>query len=215
MVRPALRKARRPEEAARSRLAHLDLDRALVVAARADPARFDALYRKYVAHVYNVAMYELGDHHEAEDATERTFLAALAGLPRFEERARPDDGEGASTFRIWLFRIAHNVINERRRTRRRRPEASLDAALDAADPADLEATVVRREAAGTAWRAVGRLRGDRRRAVVLRFVHELSTAEIGAILGRSDGAVRVLIHRGLRAVARDLRGPTDGREGRA
>jgi RNA polymerase sigma-70 factor (ECF subfamily) len=215
MVRPALRKATRPEEVARSRLAHLDLDRALVDAARADPARFDALYRKYVAHVYNVAMYELRDHHEAEDATERTFLAALAGLPRFEERARPDDGEGASTFRVWLFRIAHNVINERRRTSRRRPETSLDAALEARDPTDLEATVVRREAAATAWRAVGRLRGDRRRAVVLRFVHELSTPEIAAILGRSDGAVRLLIHRGLRAVARDLRGAIDGREGRA
>jgi RNA polymerase sigma-70 factor, ECF subfamily len=215
VARPALRKATRPAQAGGSRLAHLDLDRALVDAARVDPARFDALYRKYVAHVYNFAVYELGDHHEAEDATERTFLAALTGLRRFEERARPEDGAGASTFRIWLFRIARNVVNERRRARRRRPEAALDVALEAPDPADLEATVVRREAAMTAWRAVGRLRGDRRRAVVLRFVHELSTTEIAAILGRSDGAVRVLIHRGLRAVARDLRGPVDGREGRA
>ena len=64
----------------------------------------------------------------------------------------------------------------------------------------------------SAWRAVDRLSGDRRRAVILRFVHEMSTAEIAAILGRSEGAVRVLIHRGLRGVARDLR---DRREGRA
>ena len=68
-----------------------------------DPAQFDALYRKYLAQVYSYAFYELGDHHEAEDATERTFLAALANLPRFEERARPMDGEGASTFQVWLF----------------------------------------------------------------------------------------------------------------
>jgi RNA polymerase sigma-70 factor, ECF subfamily len=212
MARPALRKRTRPEEAGRPRLAHLDLDRSLVDAARADPARFDALYRKYVAQVYNYAVYELGDHHEAEDATERTFLSALAGLPRFQERASPADGEGASTFRVWLFRIARNVVNERRRRWRRRPESPLDLALGTPDPLDVERAVVERESAMSAWRAVDRLTGDRRRAVILRFVHEMSTAEIAAILDRSEGAVRVLIHRGLRGVARDLR---DRREGRA
>ena len=212
MARPALRKTTRSQQSARPRLAHLDLDRSLVDAARADPARFDALYRKYVAQVYNYAVYELGDHHEAEDATERTFLSALAGLPRFEERALPADGEGASTFRIWLFRIARNVVNERRRRWRRRPEAPLDLALSAPDPTDIEHAVVERESAMSARRAVDRLSGDRRRAVILRFVHEMSTAEIAAILGRSEGAVRVLIHRGLRGVARDLR---DRREGSA
>jgi RNA polymerase sigma-70 factor, ECF subfamily len=217
MARPALRKTTRPDEAGRPRLAHLDRDRSLVDAARADPARFDALYRKYLAQVYNYAVYELGDHHEAEDATERTFLSALAGLPGFEERARPDDGDGASTFRIWLFRIARNVVAERRRRWRRRPEASLELALDATAPGDVEATVVARETLASAWRAVDRLPAERRRAVVLRFVHEMSTPEIAEILGRSEGAVRVLIHRGLRGVAKELR---DGaakvsREGRA
>jgi RNA polymerase sigma-70 factor, ECF subfamily len=176
----------------------------LVDAARNDPARFDALYRKYLAQVYNFAVYELGDHHEAEDATERTFLSALAGLAGFEERARPEDGPEASTFRIWLFQIARNVVAERRRRRRRRPEAPLEIASEAPDPVDVEQTVVRREMATAAWGAVDRLTGDRRRAVVLRFVHEMTTAEIASILGRSEGAVRVLIHRGLRRVARDL-----------
>ena len=204
MARPALRRVARPEEASHPRLARLDLDRPLVEAARTDPARFDALYRKYVAQVYNFAVYELGDHHEAEDATERTFLSALSALGRFEERARPEDGPEASTFRIWLFRIARNVVAERRRRRRRRPEAPLDAAAMAHDPADVEGTVVGREAAAAAWRAVDRLSGDRRRAIVLRFVHEMTTAEIAAVLGRSEGAVRVLIHRGLRRIAGEL-----------
>jgi RNA polymerase sigma-70 factor, ECF subfamily len=206
-----LRKVTRPEEARRPRLAQLDLDRSLVEAARADPARFDALYRKYVAQVYNFAVYELGDHHEAEDATERTFLSALAGLARFEERADVGDGSDASTFRIWLFRIARNVVAERRRRSRRRPEAPLDLALGTPDVTDLEATVLDREAAGSAWQAVDRLEGDRRRAVILRFVHEMSTAEIAAVLQRSEGATRVLIHRGLRTVARDLRRRGEGR----
>jgi RNA polymerase sigma-70 factor (ECF subfamily) len=217
MARPALRKSTRPEEAARPRLARLDRDRSLVDAARADPARFDALYRKYVAQVYNYAVYELGDHHEAEDATERTFLSALAGLPRFEERAGPGDGEGASTFRIWLFRIARNVVAERRRRWRRRPDAPLELAVDVPAPGDVEGAVVTRESATTALRAIERLSTDRRRAIVLRFVHELSTSEIAEILGRSEGAVRVLIHRGLRGVAKELADGSTGatREGRA
>lgn len=180
-----------------------------MLAAQADPARFEPLYRKYVAQVFNYAVYELRDHHDAEDATERTFLSALANLHRFEERARPDDGEGASTFRIWLFQISRNVVAERRRARRRRPEAPLETAVDAADPHDLEHAAVVRDEASAAWRAVGRLDGDRRRAVVLRFVHEMSTAEIAGILGRSEGAVRVLLHRALRSLAGDLR--RDGR----
>lgn len=175
-------------------------------AARCDPARFDALYRKYVAQVYSFAYYELGDHHDAEDVTERTFLQALVALPRFEERARPADGEGASTFRVWLFRIARNAISNTRRTRRRRPEAALEAAAIVADPLDVEGRVTRRAEVDAAWAAVGRLPAERRRALVLRFVEEMSTAEIAGVLGRSEGAVRVLIHRALRSVARDLGG---------
>ena len=201
-----------PSPSDRDRAEGHDPDLADVLAAQRDRAAFDVLYGRYLDRVYSYAFYQLGDHHEAEDVTERTFLSALAGLPRFEERALPEDGEGASTFRIWLFRIARNVVNERRRRWRRRPEAPLDLALAAPDPTDIEHAVVERESAMSAWRAVDRLSGDRRRAVILRFVHEMSTAEIAAILGRSEGAVRVLIHRGLRGVARDLR---DRREGRA
>ena len=71
-------------------------------------------------------------------------------------------------------------------------------------PVDIEAGAVARADASAAWSAVARLPGDRRRAVVLRFVEEMSTAEIAAVLGRSEGAVRVLLHRALRTVARDL-----------
>ena len=88
----------------------------------------------------------------------------------------------------------------------RRPEEPLDAAAAVAGTADPAAEVARREEASAAWQAVARLSGDRRRAVVLRFVDEMSTAEIAGVLGRSEGAVRVLIHRALRTVARDLDG---------
>lgn len=204
MARSVFGRARPDGETGSPRVTHLDRDRSLVEEAREDRDRFDALYRRYLAQVYSYAFYELGDHHEAEDATERTFLAALTNLDRFEERARPADGEGASTFRVWLFQIARNVVANQRRGRRRHPQAPIEAAALVADPLDVERTAANHDEAAAAWRAVGRLPADRRRAVVLRFVEEMSTAEIAGILGRSEGAVRVLIHRALRTVARDL-----------
>ncbi len=215
MARPVLG---RREPPATSKIVVLDRDRTLVEAARRDPARFDALYRKYLAQVYAFALYELADHHAAEDATERTFLRALAALPRFREQARPEDGPEASTFRVWLLRIARNVVANERRSRRRRPAASLDVALGAglaiSDGTDLEADAVTRDEAAEALRALRTLPDDRRRALVLRFVDELSTAEIAGVLGRSEGAVRVLIHRALGSVARELgRDRGSGRDG--
>lgn len=191
----------------RPRVAHLDRDRHLVEAARRDPRAFEALYRKYVAQVYSFAYYELGDHHAAEDATERTFVLALRALPRFEERARPADGEGASTFRVWLFRIARNAIANERRAQRRRPTVDLSAAAVLPDPApshDPATSALRRAEAAAVWDAVASLPPDRRRALVLRFVEEMSIAEIAGILGRSEGAVRVLLHRAVRAVGERL-----------
>ena len=208
MARPVFWKVDRPEEGG-PRLAHLDRDRRLVEAAQADPARFEALYRKYLAQVYSYAFYELRDHHDAEDATERTFLAALANLARFEERARPGRRRG----RLHVPRLA---LPDRPQRRRRTapppqppaPEAPLEAAATSPRPVDLEADAALHDDAAEAWRAVGRLPGDRRRALILRFVDEMSTAEIAGVLGRSEGAVRVLIHRALRSVARDLDDPS-------
>jgi RNA polymerase sigma-70 factor (ECF subfamily) len=194
-----------------ARLARLDRDRGLVEAARRDPAQFDALYRKYLTQVYSFAYYELRDPHAAEDATERVFMQALVGLPRFEERLDAftlPEGELApdiSTFRVWLFRIARNVIANERRRSSRRPVAPLEAAGELTAPDDVLESALAHEAGSAAWQAVARLPEDRRRVVVLRFVEEMSTAEISAILGRSEGAVRVLLHRALRSVEADLR----------
>lgn len=175
-------------------------DRAAVEAARRDPKAFENLYRKYVAQVYNFALYELRDRHAAEDLTEQVFLRALAGLPRFEEQAPPPD----SSFRVWLFQIARNALANERRQTRRHPVTPLDDALELVAADDPPQTAAAREEVAHALAAIDALPSDRRRALVLRFVDELSTREISQVLGRSDAATRVLIHRALRSVAAQL-----------
>ncbi|HUG95882.1 MAG TPA: RNA polymerase sigma factor [Pleomorphomonadaceae bacterium] len=174
-----------------------DPDLADVRAAQRDPHAFDRLYRRYLDQVYSYAFYQLGDHHDAEDATERTFLAALAAIDRFH-----DEG---STFRAWLFRIAHNAIaNSHRTRRRRRTEPITNARQQAAPGADPAGVVARADQQREIRAALARLPAERRQAILLRFVDELSAREIGAVLDRSEGAARVLLHRALRDLADQL-----------
>jgi RNA polymerase sigma-70 factor, ECF subfamily len=192
-------------------LVNLDADRTAVEAARRDPRAFEALYRKYVAQVYSFALYELRDPHAAEDLTAQVFLRALSGLRHFREQS---DGPGSS-FRVWLFQIARNTLSNERRRGRRHPEATLEAALEMPSADDVHDTAASRDELRAALAAIDRLPDDRRRALVLRFVNELDAREIGAVLGRSEGATRVLIHRSLQSVARTIGRSRDARKGSA
>jgi len=174
-----------------------DPDQADVLAAQRDRAAFDVLYRRYLDRVYGYAFYQLRDHHDAEDATERTFLAALRALPEFR-------AEGA-TFRAWLFRIAHNTIVNARRSRfRRRTEPLPDGLERIAPNADPAGLVLEADETRRVLRAVAELPEDRRQVVLLRFVDGLSSREIGQVMDRSEGAARVLLHRALRDLAARL-----------
>lgn len=175
----------------------LDPDAADVAAAQRDRAAFAVLYRRYLDRVYGFAYHRLGDHHDAEDATERTFLEAMRALGRYR-----DEGPG---FRAWLFRIAHNTVSNVHRSRRRRRTLPIDDAIEPADPApDPAGVAVRAEELRRIRDALEMLPEDRRHVILLRFGEGLSSREIGAILERSEGAVRVLLHRALRDLAKDL-----------
>jgi RNA polymerase sigma-70 factor (ECF subfamily) len=176
------------------------VDRSAVKATRRDPLAFEILYRKYVAQVYNFALYELRDRHAAEDLTAQVFMRALAGLPAFREEAEPP----GSSFRAWLFQIARNSLANERRRARRHPDSPLDLALGVPAVDDPLRTADQHEQLERALAAIDALPADRRRALLLRFVGEMSTREIGQVLGRSEGATRVLIHRSLQAVAYQL-----------
>jgi len=187
------------------RLTPHDADRPAVEAARRDPRAFEALYRKYVAQVYSFALYELRNVQAAEDVTGQVFMHALAGLPAFREQAEPPH----SSFRVWLFQIARNTLSNERRRTRRHPEAPIELAEMMPATDDVAREVAARDELARAWEAIDRLPEAGRRAVVLRFVHEMSTREIAEVLGKTDGSVRVLIHRTVRRLARQLERDAD------
>ena len=167
-----------------------DPDLADVRTAQVDRAAFGVLYRRYLDRVYGYSFYLLGDHHDAEDATERTFLAALGAIGGFRDQG--------ATFRSWLFRIAHNQVANVLRSRSRRTAAPLDLVDEPIAPDDPAAAAAASEDARRVRRAMATLPEDRRQVLVLRFVDGLSAREIAAVLERSEGAVRVLQHRALR-----------------
>jgi RNA polymerase sigma-70 factor (ECF subfamily) len=168
----------------------VDPDLADVRAAQADRAAFGVLYRRYLDRVYGYSFYLLGDHHDAEDATERTFLAALGAIDGFRDQG--------ATFRSWLFRIAHNQIANVLRSRGRRATDPLDLVDEPVAADDPAAAVAASDDARRIRRALAALPDDRRQVLVLRFVDGLSAREIAIVLERSEGAVRVLQHRALR-----------------
>lgn len=167
-----------------------------VLAAQRDRAAFGVIYRRYLDRVYGYCFHLLGDHHDAEDVTERTFVAALAALDGFRDTG--------ATFRSWLFRIAHNQLANALRARSRHPVDPLDVVAEPAEASDPAGIVGSADETRRLRAALRHLSEDRRQVIVLRFVDGLTAREIGLVLERSEGAVRVLQHRALRELAEHL-----------
>jgi RNA polymerase sigma-70 factor (ECF subfamily) len=91
-----------------------------VLAAQHDLQAFAPLYTRYQPVVYHYCLRRLSNPEVAADATSLVFTRAVAALPRF----RPDPRRAGSTFRSWLFTIAHNVVVDHHR--RSRPTVSID-----------------------------------------------------------------------------------------
>jgi RNA polymerase sigma-70 factor (ECF subfamily) len=169
----------------------------LVQRARTDPDAFGALYDRYLPRVYRYCYARCGGHTEAEDLTAQTFRRALERLDTFEWKGVP--------FGAWLFRIAHNLVVDR--ARRDHGLLSLDGMSERGFEPDgpddgraFDVELVQREAVDAAWIAVGELPPMQRRAVTLYFAHDLSHAEVGRTIGRSEAATKQLVYRAVRSL---------------
>ena len=169
----------------------------LVERAKEEPAAFGVLYERYVKKIYNYIYYRTGNHHDAEDLTARTFYRALSNMAGYENRGIP--------FSAWLYRIAHNLVANWHRDRSRRQVIPLDelvlASRRKADPLQL---VEANEEKETLLRAIRHLPADRQQLLILKFVEKMPNAEIGQVMGRSEGAIKSLYHRTLIALRKEL-----------
>jgi RNA polymerase sigma-70 factor (ECF subfamily) len=162
-------------------------------AAKAELDRdFEALYKDHLRDVYSYSYYRVGNHHDAEDITEQTFLQAYR---HFERAQRESHGR---PLRPWLIRIAHNLAANHHRDRSRRPEANIEAVEPPAHPHDTEQIVAGREELRAVIRRLDDLSDERRDALIMRFTLDMSNREIARALGKSDGATKVLIHRAIK-----------------
>jgi RNA polymerase sigma-70 factor (ECF subfamily) len=155
-------------------------------------AEYSDLYRAHLRDVYSYAYYRVGNHHDAEDLTEQTFLQAYR---HFERAQRESDGR---PLRPWLIRIAHNLAANLYRDRSRRPASPIDDTPELVASHTTEDLVEGRDELSRVLAGVQRLPDDRREALIMRFALGMDNREIARAMGRSDGATKVLIHRAIK-----------------
>ena len=181
-----------------------DNESALIARAKEDPEAFGLLYERYVGNIYNYIYYRTGNHHDAEDLTARTFFRALKHVSRYVDRGAP--------FSAWLYRIAHNLVANWHRDRNRRQIISLDdlvmRTLKREEPAAL---AEEREERDRLLDVIRRLPPERQQLLILKFVEQMSNAEIGEVMGRTEGAIKSLYHRTLVALRKELINEWNGR----
>lgn len=172
-------------------------DNQLVELAKDDKNAFGELYERYLGKIYNYVFYRTGNEHDAEDLTARVFFRAMSHIHTYTDQGVP--------FQAWLYRIAHNLVANWHRDRARRKVIPLDDYV--AHSLRSEAPDQHTEDAEEQARllaAIRRLPQERQDLLILKFIEQLSNAEIGEMIGRTEGAVKSLYHRTLIALRDEL-----------
>jgi RNA polymerase sigma-70 factor (ECF subfamily) len=189
-------------------------DAALIERAKNDPEAFGVLYERHVQSVFAFVFSKVRDRAQAEDITSQTFLQALRALPRYQQRGVP--------IRSWFFRIAANLVTDLHRApvamqplqvwqqgqaivaSGRVDAASAGSDVVAFDPPDprAEAEIAAWESAEDFLRLIVDLTPEQRTVLQLRFAEGLAIAEIARQMDRSEGAVKMLMMRGLQQLRR-------------
>lgn len=172
-------------------------DDALERAIQGDNDAFGVLYERYVTRIYNYIYYRTGNVYDAEDLTGRVFIRALRHIRNYNHRGLP--------FSAWLYRIAHNLVANWHRDNSRRKEIPLDEGLQSTHSGGFpEHELMRVEEQDRLLKVIRTLPAERQQLLILKFVDHLSNAEIGQVMGRTEGAIKSLYHRTLLSVRDDL-----------
>ena len=158
-------------------------------------AAFVRLYDQYVDKIHRYIYYRVSNSSDAEDLTSQVFLKAWQAIGNYKWTDRP--------FAAWLYRIAHNLIVDHFRMHRDAVSLEDIVALEEPGPSPQE-IVESRVSSESLRRALLRLTADQQQVIILRVLEGYSTAEVAAILGKQEGAVRTLQHRAMIALKQVL-----------
>ncbi len=173
-------------------------DAALVQLAKEDAEAFGELYQRYVTKIYNYIYYRVGNQEDAEDLTARTFFRALRKIGSYEERGLP--------FSAWLYRIAHNLVANWRRSQSRRKTVQLDELLTAAsDLVSPSKVIEKQESHNELMALVRQLPEDRQELLILKFSERMTNAQIGQVMNRSESSIKSLYHRTLKTLRSEIK----------
>jgi RNA polymerase sigma-70 factor, ECF subfamily len=167
----------------------------LVERAKVDADAFGELYDHYFGQIYRFVYSRLREQDSAEDVTSEVFFKALRAIHRYKPSGHP--------FSAWLYQISVNAIADHYRSKR--PESDLDTAVGIADKqAPVDEHIARKDEAARVWAAIDSLPPQQRTAMTLKLGEDMKLAQIGAIMGKSEGAIKLLIHRGMIGVRERL-----------
>ena len=170
-------------------------DAELVVRAKAgDSGAISQIYERYATAIYRYIYYRVGEVELAEDLQADVFLRMLESIHRYEDRGWP--------ISAWLYRIAHDRTVDTMRRRRVRQHVSLDLWGGACEGPEHGVSVqIEYE---EVQRLMNDLTDDQRQVIRLRFLADMSIQEVAMRMGRTEGSVKALQHRGLQSLARRL-----------
>jgi RNA polymerase sigma-70 factor, ECF subfamily len=162
-------------------------DENLATQAHRQPQAFAELYNRHFLRVYRYHMARTGNVADAQDLTSQTFMAALEGVGGFK---------GSGSFCAWLMGIA------RRKTalhyRAQKPLTPLETAGVMADPRPSpEASTFQRLDMAHIQRLLEKISPERAEAIRLCIFGELSAIDAAQVMGKTEAAVKMLLHRGL------------------
>jgi len=168
----------------------------LILKAKQNGKHFGELYERYVRRIYTYIYYRTGNHEDAEDLTSRVFHKAFIHLSNYEHQGLP--------LSAWLYRIAHNIVANWYRDQGRRKTTSLEESTRHSADEEPGAVAERSAENEQLMGMIRRLPSERQQILILKFAEDLSNAEIGRILGRSEGAIKSLYHRTLLALRKEM-----------